>query len=223
MGEVKVVGSSPSLFCYRIEWALKLQGIEYEYLKEDLRNKSPLLLKYNPVHKKVPVFLHNGRPIAESLVILEYIDETWKNNPLLPEDPHERALARFWAKFGDEKCLMGAWAALCAEGPEKEKAVETAMETLNYLEKQIEGKKFFGGKTIGFLDLVIGWIPHWLDVLDEVGGMKLFDAERFPCLHEWAQNFIQIPIIKDCHPPRDEMVAYFQSSRQYMLSLAAKK
>ena len=76
----------------------------HEYVDEDLANKSADLLRYNPVTKKVPVLVHDGKPIAESTIIVEYIDEAWKGGyPIMPADPYERAQARFWARFAEEK------------------------------------------------------------------------------------------------------------------------
>lgn len=102
--EVMLLGLWSGSATTRVALALKLKGIPYTYVEQDLTSKSELLLKYNPVHKKVPVLVHNGKPIAESLVILEYIDEYWNYSPrLLPEDPYQRAKVRFWVKFYDQK------------------------------------------------------------------------------------------------------------------------
>ena len=95
--EVKLFKKFSSPFALRIVWALKIKVIEYKTIFEDLSNKSRSLLHYNLVKKQIRVLVHNGKPIVELLVILEYIDETWKQAPLLPEDPYERAMARFWA------------------------------------------------------------------------------------------------------------------------------
>jgi glutathione S-transferase len=100
---VKLLGVDGSPFVCRVKIALKFKGIEYKFVEENLANKSEQLLKYNPVYKKVPVFVHNEKPISESLVILEYIDEIWKQNPILSSDPYQKSLARFWAKFIDDK------------------------------------------------------------------------------------------------------------------------
>ncbi|XP_077218423.1 putative glutathione S-transferase [Tasmannia lanceolata] len=223
MGELKLLGISPSPFSRRVEWALKLKGIEYEYVEEDLANKSPLLLKNNPVHKQIPVLLHNGKPIAESSVILEYIEETWKENPLLPEDPHEKALARFWAKFIDEKCFTNGRTAFYSQGEEREKALESTREALKTLDEEIKGKKFFGGETIGFVDLVAGVIAYWLPVFDEIAEMNLLFEQKFPSLYAWRENFIKVPVIKESILPHDQMLVIFRGLRKKVLAVPTNK
>ena len=98
--KVRLHGMWVSPFVRLVKLALEIKGTEYEYVEEDLKNKSLVLLNYNPIHKKVPVLVVNGKPLVESLIILEYIDETWKNGTrFLPEDPYKRAQIRFWCSF----------------------------------------------------------------------------------------------------------------------------
>lgn len=77
--EVVLLDCWVSMFGMRARIALAEKGVNYEYSEQDLMNKSPLLLKMNPIHKKVPVLIHKNKPICESLVIVQYIDEVWNN------------------------------------------------------------------------------------------------------------------------------------------------
>ncbi|KAH9621536.1 hypothetical protein KSS87_005863 [Heliosperma pusillum] len=98
-----------SMFSMRVKIALAEKGItDYECREENIVvSKSPLLLQMNPVHKKVPVLIHNGKPICESLIIVEYIDEVWDDkSPLLPSDPYLKSQAKFWADFVDKKITV---------------------------------------------------------------------------------------------------------------------
>ncbi|KAM7527363.1 hypothetical protein LguiB_030773 [Lonicera macranthoides] len=190
MEEVKLIGSWPSPYGYRIIWALNLKGVKYEYVDEDLSNKSQMLLQYNPIHKKIPVLVHGQKPIAESTVILEYIEETWPHNSLLPKDPYERALARFWIKFIEEKILE---------------------------EQGLGDKKFFCGNEIGLTDIACGWMAT-IDVIEEIVGVQVLDSDSFPCLHAWINNFKRVPGIKEDFPDRDQILAYYKHKRDMFIA-----
>ncbi|XP_061364913.1 glutathione transferase GST 23-like [Gastrolobium bilobum] len=211
--DVKLVSFWVSPFAIRVEWALKLKGIEYEYIEEDIFNKSNLLMELNPVHKKVPVLVHDQKPIAESFIILEYIDEIWKQYPLLPHHPYQRAIARFWAISVEQKLLGAAWVATCTSGDEQEKALNVAREAMEKIEGEIKGKKFFGGDNIGYLDIALGWISYWLPVWEEVGSMHIIDPLKYSATTTWMTNFLSHPVIKDSLPPRNKMLVYYNNLR----------
>lgn len=103
--DVVLIDWWPSPFAMRVKIALAEKEVEFESREEDLINsKSHLLLKMNPVNKKIPVLIHKGKPICESLIIVEYIDQVWHHkSPLLPSDPYQRAHARFWGDYIDKK------------------------------------------------------------------------------------------------------------------------
>ncbi|PKI55904.1 hypothetical protein CRG98_023689 [Punica granatum] len=189
--EVKLYGAWGSPFSSRVEIALKLKGVPYQFFDEDLTNKSPDLLRYNPVHKKIPVLVHRGKPIAESLVILEYIDETWK--------------------FLDEQCLLASWKAASSEGEARAKLKEEAHGHLKTLEEQLKRKKFFGGDSVGFLDISANFVAHWLVIIQEAAGVDLFTEDKFPTLWKWAEEFRCCPIIKDNLPEKERLSAHFKA------------
>ncbi|XP_021900534.1 probable glutathione S-transferase [Carica papaya] len=145
--EVKLLRTWSSPFGLRAVWALKLKGIEYETIEEDLSNKSPLLLQSNPVYKKIPVLIHN--------------------------------------------------------------------------EEELQGKKFFCGDKIGFVDLALGWLAYLLPVYEEITSIKTVDEQRFPRLSRWLQEFSGTPVIKESFPPHDKLITKFRILQENLISAAA--
>ncbi|MCD7452962.1 hypothetical protein HAX54_019018 [Datura stramonium] len=215
MAQVKLLGFWYSPFTHRVEWALKIKGVEYEYIEEDRNNKSPLLLQSNPIHKKTPVLIHNGKPICESMIILEYIDETFEGPSILPKDPYDRALARFWAKFLDDK-VAAVVNTFLRKGEEQEKGKEEVCEMLKVLDNELkDNKKFFVGNKFGYADMAANLMGLWLGVFQEASGVALVTSENFPNFYTWRDEYINCSQVKDYLPPRnDELLAFFKSRVQ---------
>ncbi|XP_062091545.1 probable glutathione S-transferase [Humulus lupulus] len=186
--EVTLLDFLPSMFGMRVRIALAEKGIKYEYKEQDLFNKSPLLLEMNPVHKKILVLIHNGKPISESLIILEYIDEVWHDKaPLLPSDPYERAQARFWADFIDKKVNNVGRKVWFARGDEeKETSKKEFFEVWKQMEAELGKKPYFGGESFGSVDIALVVFSPWFYTYETFGNFSM--EEECPKIVAWAKR-----------------------------------
>ncbi|KAK8563981.1 hypothetical protein V6N13_005802 [Hibiscus sabdariffa] len=216
-GEVKVLGTWPSQFAMRPRIALNIKSVDYEFIEEKnlLEEKSQLLLQSNPVYKKVPVLFHgDNKPICESLIILQYIDETWSSGPpILPSDPYDRATARFWAAYLDDKWYPALKSLGIAEGDEAKKtAMAQVEEGVALMEEAFgkcgKGKGFFGGDEMGYLDIAFGSFLGWLRVVEKFNETKLIDEAKTPGLANWAERFCSHAAVKDVMPDTDKLAEF---------------
>ena len=86
---------------YRVRIALNLKGLSCEQAPIHLRRGGgeQLMPAYTALNPQglVPALEDNGRVLTQSLAIIEYLDETHANPPLLPKEPADRALVRSMA------------------------------------------------------------------------------------------------------------------------------
>jgi len=207
-GQVKLLGMTLSPFVVRVRIALALKGIDYEFVEENIRAKSELLLKSNAVHKKIPVLIHNGKPVCESMIIVQYIEEVWGNKApnLIPKDPYDRAIARFWAAFVDDKlypCLRGVFA---GHGEQLQKAVEDSVTNFLLIEEALRtnhcfaGKPYFGGDEMSFIDIALGGLSAIIKGAEKATDSVLIDPEKMPLLSAWMDRFCKSDGVKEVMP-----------------------
>ncbi|XP_054793668.1 probable glutathione S-transferase [Prosopis cineraria] len=194
-----------SPFCLRARIALEEKSVTYEGREENLLGgKSDLLLKSNPIHKKVPVLLHNDQPVAESANIVAYIDEAWPSNPLLPTNPYERAQARFWADYIDKEVFetgKGIWLSKGEEG--REVAKKNLIEVVKNLEGALGDKSFFGGDAFGYVDIIALGPASWFYAYEKIGGFKL--EAYCPKFSSWFKRCLQRPSVAKAFPDPEKV------------------
>ncbi|CAI0556912.1 unnamed protein product [Linum tenue] len=170
--EIKLLRLWASPFCQRVELALKLKGLQYQLIDEDIWNKSELLLQSNPVHKKVPVLFHN-------------------------------------AYLGKDKA--------------QEDSIELFSQQLKMLEAELAGKDYFGGDSIGFVDIAAFFIMHVYGVVQEVKEAELMTQEKFPVLVQWLAKLEANDLVMECLQPSEKHLAHVRARLSVLDEEAASK
>jgi len=93
-----------SVCCQKVRITLCEKGLAWDAVGVDLfrsEQYKPEYLKLNP-KGLVPTLVHDGRPVIESTLICEYLDDAFPAPRLIPADAGERARMRLWSKAVDE-------------------------------------------------------------------------------------------------------------------------
>jgi maleylacetoacetate isomerase len=101
---VKLYSYFRSSAAYRVRIALNLKGLSYETVPIHLvkgggQNRSPEYRAINPQMRVPALRLPDGDVLVQSLAIIEYLDETHPQPPLLPADAVARAKVRALAQL----------------------------------------------------------------------------------------------------------------------------
>jgi maleylpyruvate isomerase len=101
---VTLYGYFRSSAAYRVRIALNLKGLSFETIpihlqKEGGQNLKPEYRTINPQMRVPALKLDSGDLLTQSLAIIEYLDETHPQPPLLPCDPIDRAKVRALAQL----------------------------------------------------------------------------------------------------------------------------
>ncbi|KAG5571070.1 hypothetical protein H5410_060836 [Solanum commersonii] len=175
-------------FMNRVHITLKIKSIESEFIQQNMLPKVSFSLNPTLFYKKIPVLIHDEKPICESLVILHYIDDAWLSGPSILYDHYD----------------------LVSQGKDAIKAtLEPVFSSLVLLEDAFKncnkGKKFFGRDKIGYMDVALGYFLSWMRVTEKMNNVILLD-EAILGLYRWAEDFCADSPVEDVIPKTNKLV-----------------
>lgn len=191
---------------YRARLALNLKGLEYEYKPINIlkgEQRSSEYLKINALGG-VPTLVHDGKYIPESMAIIEYLEEIFPQNPLLPKDPYLRARVRqvceivnsFMHPMGNAKTQNYLANKHGYTQEQKEEWLgfwlSQGLEALENTLKEFSGKYCFGDE-ITMADIFV--IPQLLTC----ARFKV-DVAAYKTLVKINENCLKLEAFKKAHP-----------------------
>jgi len=143
-------------YCARVRIVLAEKSILYDTVSVDLDDRPSWIYDLNPTGR-VPVLEDDGLVLAESRVLMEYLEERFPEVPLLPVDPADRALVRLRLERFDH--LLGSAYYLLRREPSSERARSGFEAALDDLAKLLEREPYLSGEEYGLADC--GYVP-WI-------------------------------------------------------------
>jgi glutathione S-transferase len=170
-------------YCARVRIVLTEKGIELDVVEIDLSDRPAWIYDKNP-SGKVPVLEEEGRPLPESAVIMEFLEERYPEPPLLPPDPADRAAVRLLV-FRDHDLTDPYYALRRGE----EGAREELDAALRQFDSLLGERPYLGGTEYGLAD--IAYVPWLLRARDMLG----VELDGLPALADWLARLEQRPAI----------------------------
>ncbi|MFN2360186.1 MAG: glutathione S-transferase family protein [Marinobacter sp.] len=100
---IKLYQFAISHYCEKVRWALAYKGLEYEAINLLPGQHVKTIRKLTGRESSVPVLDHDGHRVQGSNEIIDYLDETFPDNPLTPADPQIRETAMAWEQRLDDE------------------------------------------------------------------------------------------------------------------------
>ncbi|XP_005097996.2 probable glutathione S-transferase parC [Aplysia californica] len=200
-------------FAQRVSISLKEKEVEYEYIETDPENKTPEFLAVSP-RGLVPSMVHNGKPVYESGVCVEYIDEVWKKEySILPEDAYDRAMSRIWVDYVSKKIVPLFYTVLQKQvKAEQEAAKEILLKNLETLTQAMSKKgPYFNGEQFGYVDIMMVPFLIRFRLLTHYRGFEIPTTGVFTRLQKWMEAAFARDSVKSSLPEWDPLVKFYKS------------
>jgi stringent starvation protein A len=160
------------------------KGVEVDVVEIDLQNRPEWIYGKNVTGRVPVVEEEDGRPLPESAVIMEFLEERYPEPRLLPADPADRAFVRLLI-FRDHELTDPYYAFRRGE----DGAEEMLLSALAQLNVALSERPYLGGAEYGLAD--IAYIPWILRARDRFG----VEIGPFPALGDWLARLEERPAI----------------------------
>jgi len=186
---MKLYGSIISPYVARIVYAARAKGLDLEAVMPVGGIKTPEYLQLNPLGK-MPALQTDAGVIAESMVILDYLEDAYPEPALLAKDPLERARERLLGRIVDLYVMPCGNVFFANLNPEKRnaEAVESAkqnyLKSLQQLEHFMADGPYAHGATLGYADCALLPCLQMMTIVTDLCGITEVYAAT-PKLARW--------------------------------------